>query len=80
MIAMDVEAFMPSSEFAERMETLVAAIKAVPTAKGFDEVFYPGEIESRNDARHRVEGLALPGDTLVDLKKIAGEMGLSAPF
>ena len=82
MIAMDVAAFQPPDEFAVRMEQLVAAIKAVPVAAGYDEVFYPGEIEARNDARQRREGIVLPADTLADLAKIARENGLDAklPF
>ena len=76
MIAMDVAAFQPPAEFAARMEQLVAAIKAVPVATGFDEVFYPGEIEARNDVRQRRDGLVLPQDTLTDLAKIARETGL----
>ena len=82
MIAMDVAAFQPHAEFAARMEQLIAAIKAVPVAAGFDEVFYPGEIEARNDLKHRAEGLVLPADTLADLAAIARETGLAAtlPF
>jgi LDH2 family malate/lactate/ureidoglycolate dehydrogenase len=76
MIAMDVAAFQPPAEFAARMEQLVAAIKAVPAAAGFDEVFYPGEIEARNDVRQRRDGLVLPQDTLADLAKVARETGL----
>jgi len=34
--------------------------QAVPLAQGFDEVFYPGEIEDNNDAQFRREGVALP--------------------
>jgi LDH2 family malate/lactate/ureidoglycolate dehydrogenase len=44
------------------------------------EVFYPGEIEARNDARHRTEGLLLPADTMADLKRIAGDCGIAYPF
>jgi len=82
MIAMDVAAFQPHAEFAARMEQLIAAIKAVPVAAGFDEVFYPGEIEARNDLKHRADGLVLPADTLADLAAIARETGLAAtlPF
>jgi LDH2 family malate/lactate/ureidoglycolate dehydrogenase len=60
------------------MERFADEIKAVPTAKGFDEVFYPGEIEARNDARSRKEGIQFPDDTLADLKRIANETGLEA--
>jgi len=82
MIAIDVAAFQPPDEFAARMEQLVAAIKSVPVAAGFDEVFYPGEIEARNDVRQRREGIVLPADTLADLANIARENGLDAmlPF
>ena len=76
MIAMDVAAFQPPDEFAMRMEQLVSAIKAVPVAAGFDEVFYPDEIEARNDAKHRAQGITLPDDTSADLTKIAAATGL----
>ena len=58
------------------MDALIAQIKGVPLAQGFDEVFYPGEIEARNAAKNRREGLLLPEDTLTDLKKVASEYDL----
>jgi LDH2 family malate/lactate/ureidoglycolate dehydrogenase len=73
MIALNIEAIQPLSDFNARMETLIAQIKAVPLAQGFTEVFYPGEIEARNDTKNRREGLVLPEDTLTDLKGIAAE-------
>ena len=81
-IAMKIEAFQPQAEFNARMESFIAEIKAVPLAKGFDEVFYPGEIEARNDVRHRRDGLHFPDDTLADLTRIAKETGLESklPF
>jgi len=78
MIAMNITAFQPLAEFNSRMEQFIAEIKAVPTAKGFDEVFYPGEIEANNDARNRKEGLLFPDDTLADLRRIAKETGLES--
>jgi LDH2 family malate/lactate/ureidoglycolate dehydrogenase len=39
-----------------------------------DEVFYPGEIEARNEVKHRRDGLLLPEDTLADLAKVAAKM------
>ena len=53
---------------------------AVPLAQGFDEVFYPGEMEARNDARNRKDGLQLAADTIDDLRRIAGETGLASRF
>ena len=76
MIAMNVAAFQPLAEFNKRMERFIAEIKSVPLAKGYDEVFYPGEIEAGNDARNRKEGLLFPDDTLADLRRIAKETRL----
>jgi LDH2 family malate/lactate/ureidoglycolate dehydrogenase len=59
-----------------RFKALSAQIKAVRCAKGFSQVFYPCEIEARNDAKNRREGLLLPEDTLTDLQKVAEEYGL----
>jgi LDH2 family malate/lactate/ureidoglycolate dehydrogenase len=78
MIAMNIAAFQPLAQFNARMEQFIAEIKAVPTAKGYDEVFYPGEIEANNDARHRREGILFPDDTLADLRRIARETGLES--
>jgi hypothetical protein len=51
----------------------------VPLAQGFEEVVYPGEIEARNDLRHRREGLLLPADTVADLLKLSAATGAQAP-
>jgi LDH2 family malate/lactate/ureidoglycolate dehydrogenase len=61
---------------------LVEEIKSVPLAKGFDEVFYPGELEARGEQRNRHRGLHLPDDTLDDLRRVAKETGLESrlPF
>jgi len=75
--AFNIEAFQPRAQFDARMEEYIARLKAVPVAPGHEAVFYPGEIESRNDARHRREGLLLPLDTVVDLERVASEAGLS---
>lgn len=77
MIALDIAAIQPLAEFNARMEGYIAELKSVPLAQGFDEVVYPGELEARNDARHRAEGLSLPPDTLADLRKLADELGLT---
>jgi len=75
MIALDIDAFEPLLEFNARMEALIAELKGVALAKGFDEVVYPGELEARNDVKNRHEGLTLPVDTLKDLMKVAQESG-----
>lgn len=76
MIAMNIEAFQPLAQFEARMQAFIGELKAVPLARGCDEIFYPGEMEARNDVTHRKQGLALPDDTCADLKRIARATGL----
>jgi len=80
MLALNIEAMQPLAEFGARMDRYIAELKSVPLAQGFDEVVYPGEIEARNDKRHRAEGITLPADTLADLKHLADELHIPLPF
>ena len=78
LIALNVEVFQPLDGFNARMEAMIAGLKSAKLAKGAEEIFYPGEIEARNDQRHRAEGLTLPQDTIADLTKLGEEM--QVPF
>ena len=82
MSALDIAAFQTLDDFDARMEELIQEIKSVPLAKGFEEIFYPGELEARNEQENRKRGLSLPDDTLADLKAIAQSNGLQSllPF
>jgi LDH2 family malate/lactate/ureidoglycolate dehydrogenase len=77
MIALDIAAFQPVADFGQRVEAQIAELKSVPLAQGAEEIFYPGEIEARNDQTNRHDGLVLPEDTLKDLRKVAVEYGLA---
>ena len=59
-------------------EQFVAELKSVPLAQGYDEVFYPGEMEARYNTRNRSGGIQYPDDTIADLKRIAAETGLQS--
>lgn len=76
IIALNVDVFQPLAQFNARMDEMIAGIKDVKLAKGTDEVFYPGEIEARNNLKNRAEGLLLPADTLTDLRKLASDLQL----
>jgi LDH2 family malate/lactate/ureidoglycolate dehydrogenase len=78
MIALNIEAFQPLAEFNARMKEWISEVKSVPLAQGCEEVFYPGEMESNNNARNRRDGLLFPDDTLTDLKRIARETQLES--
>jgi LDH2 family malate/lactate/ureidoglycolate dehydrogenase len=75
-IAMNVEAFGPRAQFDARMEEYIERLKAVPVAPNYDAVYYPGEIEARNDSKHREQGILLPEDTIADIHRVAREAGV----
>ena len=78
IIAINVAAIQPLDAFCSRMEDYISQLKAVPLAAGFDEIFYPGEMEARNDERNRRSGLQLPADTIADLERVARETSLTS--
>ncbi len=78
LTAYDITAFQPLAEFNARMEAFIGEIKSVPLAKGSDEIFYPGEMEARSDAKLRREGIDLPDDTWADLTRLAAANGIAA--
>lgn len=67
-MAIDIEAFQPLERFNARMEDLVAEVKGTPKAQGWDEIFFPGEVEDRNAGR--VAGVRLPARTVADLARL----------
>lgn len=78
-IVLDISAFQPLTDFERSMEAMIEELKAVPLAVGHDEIFYPGEIEARNDARNRRDGLTMPDDTVRDLEQVATDYGIALP-
>ncbi|MHC4958257.1 MAG: Ldh family oxidoreductase [Planctomycetota bacterium] len=66
-LAIDIERFGGRDFFAGRIETLLAAIVAVPAREGFESVRVPGaagarpgDIELSDDLQRSLEGLGLP--------------------
>jgi LDH2 family malate/lactate/ureidoglycolate dehydrogenase len=77
VLALDVAAVADPEAFGERMERLIAEMKAVPLAEGFEEIFYPGELEDRSRARLEREGIELPDKTVEALAQLAAETGVA---
>jgi LDH2 family malate/lactate/ureidoglycolate dehydrogenase len=76
VLALDVAALGDPAMFGTRMERLIAEMKAVPLADGFQEIFFPGELEDRSRARLEREGIELPANTVDDLGRLAAETGV----
>jgi LDH2 family malate/lactate/ureidoglycolate dehydrogenase len=79
-LALDPGAFGDEDGYLVRVEQLIDEVKAVPPAQGFDEVFYPGEVEDRAEAAALAAGgIALPEQSRADLETLAEETGVPLP-
>lgn len=76
LLCLNVEAFMPLSEFNSRMEELIARMKRLKLAAGADDVFYPGEIEAGKAADRRQKGIPLARPLLQELVALGRDLGL----
>jgi LDH2 family malate/lactate/ureidoglycolate dehydrogenase len=79
LITIDVKSMMPLAEFEQRMEALIDEVKAVPTAHGIEEIFFPGELEDRNTTRLLETGISLADTTWGSLVKLGTETGTALP-
>jgi LDH2 family malate/lactate/ureidoglycolate dehydrogenase len=73
-IALRIGAFRPLPDFTVSMERLIDEVKAVPTAQGYDEIFFPGELEERNAGQ--AMDIRLSGQTVADLEELGWVSGI----
>jgi len=78
MAAFNVAAFRPLEDFKREVTEFAQYLKATPTAKGFTEVFYPGEIEYRKTQQKKKEGIFVEDATWDKLKALAAEYKVAA--
>jgi len=76
VVCVDPAAFRPAEEFLDFVEQTAARIKAVPPAKGFDEVLLPGEPEARSRIARMRDGIPLPDEIWTELAQLAEGLGV----
>jgi uncharacterized oxidoreductase len=69
----NVSAFRPLDEFKRDMEEFVHYIKDTPTAAGFTEVLYPGELEHRTAQARRRDGIFVEDATWDQIMALKAE-------
>jgi LDH2 family malate/lactate/ureidoglycolate dehydrogenase len=79
LLTIDINSMMDRAEFEQRMEALIDEVKAVPTAAGSNEIFFPGEIEDINTAKHLESGISVADNTWESLLKLSTETGVPMP-
>jgi LDH2 family malate/lactate/ureidoglycolate dehydrogenase len=78
-LVLDPAAFGDPHGYEQRVRQLIDEVKGVPLAQGFDEVFYPGEVEDRaEEANLAAGGVVLAAESLADLRRLGTETGV--PF
>lgn len=79
VIAIDPAAFGDRQEFLANVQSLAAAIHALPAAPGVDAVLLPGERGRRTEAKRRAAGIALPRGIASKLADLAARLGVDVP-
>jgi LDH2 family malate/lactate/ureidoglycolate dehydrogenase len=79
ILAVDVSAFLPLSEFTATVDDTVDAIKALPSADGVSEVLIPGERGRRCEAGRRRDGVPLGPKAWRELAGSADRLGVAVP-
>jgi len=77
MLAVKVDAFRPLAGFRAEVRDFAEYLKATPPAAGFEEVLYPGEIESRRARVNAEKGIDVEDATWGQLTKLAEQFGMS---
>lgn len=80
LIAIDIAAFMPVEAYYDRMERLVAWIKAARPNRDVAEILIPGETRWQHYERQMKEGIDLDRKTIESLSGLAKDMGISTPW
>ncbi len=76
-IAMQIEQFVPVTEFKQRMDTFIHEVKAAPRRPGVEEIFLPGEIEYRRAMEKERSGIPLDRVVYTELETLARRLDLS---
>jgi len=77
VVAIDIAALRPRADFDRDLKALLATTKSVPLAEGYDQIYYPGELEDRRLISAKEHGVRLPAKTLEELDAIAISCGVA---
>lgn len=74
MIAINIESFIPISNFKKRVDQLIRKIKASPTSPGVSEIRLPGETESIEEEKRLKDGIYVDDKTWQDVMMLTKEL------
>jgi LDH2 family malate/lactate/ureidoglycolate dehydrogenase len=79
-IAVDIERFLPLSDFLKRLEGLLAWIASTPPMEGFESVRIPGQIRAELAEKYAREGIPVVQESIVPLTQLAQSLSIPLPW
>jgi L-2-hydroxycarboxylate dehydrogenase (NAD+) len=76
-IALAVESFQSAEQFMSRTREIGDALRALPSAPGFDRVMLPGDKEHEREQEHEQDGVPVSETSCADLVALAKRFDLS---
>ncbi|MBM4306539.1 MAG: Ldh family oxidoreductase [Deltaproteobacteria bacterium] len=73
-MAIDIEKFMPLSQFKQLIDSYIESIKKSKKAKGVSRIYLPGEIEIEKEKKSLAEGIELTESVVSDLNQLLEKM------
>ena len=80
MLAIKPDNFMSMDDFEERLEVLVAEVKAAPSIDPERPVILPGEVEFQRLDERRRNGIPVSQETVAGLKELADDLDVPCPL
>ncbi len=79
-MALNIETLMPLDQYHDRMDMLIAFIKAAKLREGVEEILVPGETRWRTYKKQIEEGVTLTAQTKAQLTDLAHTLNINPPF
>ena len=75
MVVIDISRFQPPKEFASKMGCYTSQIKGLKKAKGFNEIFMPGEIEYNKEKLSVADGVSMDDNAVNAINELLKNIG-----
>ncbi|MBM4078421.1 MAG: Ldh family oxidoreductase, partial [Planctomycetes bacterium] len=75
-IVIDIQKFLPLTDFRRQVDALIQHVKSSPLAPGFTEILVPGEPEHRERQKRLKEGIFVEDETWRQIVDVATKTGL----
>lgn len=79
-IAIDIARFIEPAAFKQRVDEVVAMLKATPRIPGVDDILMPGERAWRTQQTQLRDGVVIPAGVADDLSALARRLAINSPF